>query len=488
MRHVLVLVGAVAIALGVLGPAGGAGSKYGGVLTVGLFAGDPDSLDPSLLRNLSAVEIADSYCERLYVFNGKADVVPQLAAALPTISKDKLTYTIPLRKGILFNDGTPFNAQAVVTTIQRDLTLPGSSRAGNLSAIGSVSATEPTTVVVHLSSRYGPFLDTLATADGMIESPAQIAKLGANFGNDPVCVGPFMFDHRDPGVDVTVVKSPYYYAQGAVHFDKIVFESATDAPAALAALEAGDLQVIDSVPPSELPAIAENTSLRVIQRQALGYESIMFNLATPFGSNAKLRQAFEEAIDRNALVKVVYGGHAEPGCTPIAPQSPYYVDVPCTPYDPADARKLVGTSGVPNPTVHLLTSNASIRVLLAQFIQAEEAAVGINVVIDPELTPTVNARWASGDYEATIRPNQPGSVPDRIVYSALTTSGNTNFSGYSNPRLDLILANARKATSLAALKTLYRAAYQIVLADRPMIFLDHTVTFSAFSSAVTGSS
>src|SRR5262249_26064319 len=148
--------------------------------------------------------------------------------ALPTISADKLTYTIPLRKGIVFNDGTPFNAAAVAATIQRDQTIPGSSRASDFSAVDSVTAAGPYTAVFHLKTRFTPLTAILAGGSGYILSPTQVAKLGANFGTDPMCVGPFTFDNRVAGDSVTVVKSPYYYNRGAVHLDKIVFKVASD--------------------------------------------------------------------------------------------------------------------------------------------------------------------------------------------------------------------------------------------------------------------
>src|SRR5262249_48927826 len=147
-------------------------------------------------------------CESLYTLDAKLDIVPWLAAALPVISQDRLTYTIPLRKGIVFNDGTPFDAAAVVTTVQRDMTLPGSPQAANLPAIDTVPASGPLTVVIHLKERYSPLAAGLQLP---IMSPAQLAKLGSSFGTNPVCVGPFMFDSRVPGDSVTVIKSPYYY-------------------------------------------------------------------------------------------------------------------------------------------------------------------------------------------------------------------------------------------------------------------------------------
>jgi peptide/nickel transport system substrate-binding protein len=125
-------------------------------------------------------------CERLYDLDAKGDVVPRLAAALPAISKDKLTYTIPLRHGIRFNDGTPFNAQAVATTIERDINLPTSTRASDFSPVDTITAPRPDTLVIHLKSRFMPHLATLATNDGVIMSSAQLSKLGTNFGSNPV--------------------------------------------------------------------------------------------------------------------------------------------------------------------------------------------------------------------------------------------------------------------------------------------------------------
>jgi peptide/nickel transport system substrate-binding protein len=151
-----------------------------------------------------------------------------------------------------------------------------------------------------------------------------------------------------------------------------------------------------------------------------------------------------------------------------------------------DARKLVAQSGYPNPTVHLLTSTLTRNTQLAQFIQAEEAAVGINVVIDSVDNPTSVSREESGSFDAQIEGWSGSPATDRNVYQFVATSGSRNFGGYSNPRLDLILDNSRKAITTKALKTLYHAALQIVLADRPIIFLDHAIIYAAVSTSVKG--
>src|SRR4051794_36251535 len=143
----------------------------GGTLVVGVGSGDPGNLDPSLSSSFAAAEIYKAMCERLYDYDSKQRLVPELAAALPKISNHRLTYTIPLRHGVRFNDGTPFNAPSVVTTIERDLTIPGGTRRGNLSPIVDIEAPSPYSVVIRLATRYTPLTKELASADGVIMSP-----------------------------------------------------------------------------------------------------------------------------------------------------------------------------------------------------------------------------------------------------------------------------------------------------------------------------
>jgi peptide/nickel transport system substrate-binding protein len=477
--------------------------RYGGVLVVGLSRGAPGSLDPTFLSNVSTVEVLRTICQRLYDFDARSRVVPELAAQLPTISPDKLTYTIPLRQGIEFNDGTPFNAQAVKATIERDIKLPRSSRAGDYQPVISVTAPSRYTVVITLSSPYTPMTKVLASADGVIMSPTQLEKLGDNFGTDPVCVGPFMFENRDVNYSVTVVKSPYYYRRRDVHLDKVVYMAETDANAAVATLRAGGLQALDSIPSTSVSTLEHAEGLRVMHAESLGFVAVFVNMGNthgigslPYGtannalaSSPKLRQAFEEAIQRKTLNRVVFGGRELPGCTPVSRASPTFAaldeGIKCTPYDPAGARKLVAASGIANPTVHLLTPNQSEMLRLATFIQAEERAVGIDVVIDSTDMATGIALTNQGKFDAYLGSWSGSPDTDRQFFQFLATKGSLNRSGYSNPRLDTILANARMATKDKKIASLYRAAQRIILADRPMIYLYHPIVYAAVAANVS---
>jgi peptide/nickel transport system substrate-binding protein len=475
-------------------------AKNGGTITVGLTNGEPDALDPTLARTLSGREVFLTFCEKLYDLNSKAQIVPQLAASLPSISKDKLTVTIKLRTGIKFNDGTPFNADAVVKTMQRDQTLKGSARSSEISPVDSVTASGASTVVFHLKTPYSPLTAQLADRAGMIMSPAQIDKLGDKFATNPICVGPFTFDNRVAGDTITVTKSPYYYAKKNVHLDKIIFKVENDASAAAAALKAGDLQALDGIASTELQGVVHTSSLRVIKQTGLGYQGLTLNLGnkngllkpysnvgTPIAANEKLREAFEMAIDRRAMNKVVFGGTVLPGCTPISPSSAWYdASVKCTPYNPAKAKQLVQQSGVNNPTVHLMVPTGSVALRQAQFMQSEEEAVGIHLVIDSTDFVTSLSKADAGTYD-TFQVGWSGRVdPDGNIYQFVGTTGSQNDSGYTNPRLDLILNNARKAATENARKTLYRAAQKIILADRPLIYLYHPVTRAGINKSLKG--
>jgi len=238
-------VGAGLLALLISATAGASGKqavkfKAGGTLTVAMTNGEPDALDPTLARTFSGREVFLTICEKLYDLDAHTNIVPQLAAALPKVSSNKLSVTIPLRHGIKFNDGTPFNSAAVVKTMTRYLTFKGSVRASELSAVTKVTAKGKYAVVFHLKAAYSPLTAQLADRSGMILSPKQMSKLGANFARDPICVGPYMYKNRVAGDSITVVKSPYYYAKKKVHLSKIIFKVENDSAAAAAGLKAGD--------------------------------------------------------------------------------------------------------------------------------------------------------------------------------------------------------------------------------------------------------
>jgi peptide/nickel transport system substrate-binding protein len=489
---------AVVCGLVALAPASAGTQRYGGTLVVGVWAGEANSLDPTVGNSQSRVPI-DTMCLKLYEYadnHGRLELDPVLAAAPPALSADKLRYTIRLKRGLLFNDGTPFNAQAVIATYQRYVSYPGSLWAGDFAGVDSVTASGPYAVVYHLTQR-----DSTFSGNMYVLSPTALSKEGANFAANPICVSPFMFDHRVIGDNVTLVKSPYYYKRSAVYLDKIVFKTIPDPAAAVAALEAGDVQ-LTMVDPTLLPTVQQDSSLRVLSAPQFQWFGIVINIGnrngvgnlpytnvgTPLAQSPTLRQAFEEAIDRTTLNKVVFDGLYRPSCTLIPAADTLWYEqtkVRCTPYDPVGARKLVARSGFPTPiTVHLLIGNNSEQLRLAQFVQAEEAAVGFNVVIDAVDQPTLRPRAGSGQFDTALIGSATDPEPNTLITRGLDTVSTVNYGGYSNPRLDYVLKNGLLASSLKARAVNYRVAQQIVHDDRPIIVLYARSGIYAFNASL----
>ena len=336
-------------------------------------------------------------CQQLYDYDAKLQLVPVLAAALPVLSKDKLSYTIQLRKGIQFNDGTPFNAQAVVTTVQRFMTYPGSVARQRLRvrrqrhrvrAVHGRLPPEGAGLDVHRRQPVRPLADAAGQARRQLRDATRSASARS------------CSTTASPATTSRVIKSPYYYDQKDVYLDKIVFKPMPDAAAAAAALKAGDIQVLDSglddgarrrpadLEPAGDPGATSSAGRASSSTSATRTASATCRTRTWARRSRRARSCGRRSRRRSTattLNKVVFGGLYQPSCTPSRRRTP-----PGTtrrrsrarPTTPKHAKKLVAASGFPNPTVHLLTTNTTDRLRLAQFIQAQEAAVGINVVID----------------------------------------------------------------------------------------------------------
>ena len=277
VRSALGAVAIVALALALVAVAGASTGQHssvaapaaGATLTIGL-AEEPDALDPTLARTFVGRIVFLSFCEKLYDINAKLDIVPQLAASLPKVSGAGKTVTIALRKGIKFNDGTPFNAAAVKTSLDRHKSLAKSARASELTPLDSVTTSGSSTVVLHLSAPFAPLTSLLADRSGMIMSPQALNGSGA-FASNPVCVGPFSFVSRTAGDRIVLKKSTFYYAKSKVNLGGIVYRIVNEPSAMAANLRSHDIDVADRLASTNLPTIRSDSSLRLIKATTLGY-------------------------------------------------------------------------------------------------------------------------------------------------------------------------------------------------------------------------
>jgi peptide/nickel transport system substrate-binding protein len=491
-------------AMGLLA-SGAAGSvstenKAGGTLTIAL-AEDPDALDPTLARTFVGRMVFLHMCEKLYDLNAKLEIVPQLAAAMPSLSADKKTMTIRIRRGVRFNDGTPLTAQAVKISLDRHRTLRGSARASEISPITSVETVGNNTVRLRLNARFSPLTAQLADRAGMILSPKQIEALGDRFASNPVCVGAFRFVSRTAADRIVLDKSPFYYARNKVKLNRIVFRIITDTGARAANLRSHDIDVLDRIASTDLPAIQRDKSLTVIKATGIGYQGISINVGnkngigkpfenvgTPLASKQFVRQAFELSLDRNTINRVVFGGTVVPGCLPVPRASPYYdPSIKCPARNVSRARQLLQRAGVQTPvTIRLMIGTDQVAARLGQVIQSMAGEAGFRVELQPTEFVTALRRQDQGNYDS-FAVGWSGRVdPDGNVYQFAHSKGSLNNLGWGSPRMDLLLDNARKAATPAARKKLYSSAFKILRSQLPLIYLWHPVNRHGVTGTVKG--
>ncbi|MBQ1020118.1 hypothetical protein KBX71_19920 [Micromonospora sp. D93] len=482
-------------------PADPAAVKQGGKLVIALSA-EPDALDPTLSRSLYSRYVFQAMCQKLYDVNEQAQVVPQLATALPTTSGDGRTVTIPLRPGVRFADGTAFDSAAVKATLQRHLTNARSARKSELGPIDGVDTPDAQTVVLRLKQPFAPLLGALADRAGMIMSAQALRTRGDDFASAPVCVGPFKFAKRVPQNSIEVVRDPNYYDASKVHLDSISWRILTDASIRAANLRSGDAQVADSISTQDVASLRQDAAVSVLQSQSLGYQGLTINVGNvdgvgtaakpinrPLAQNAKVRQAFEHAIDRKALVDAVFNGLHAAACSPISPASTFSSAEAqtCPAHDPAKAKQLLAEAGVQTPyAVTMLASNTPDTLRLAQALQSMVKDGGFDLKINPVEYSSLLDEQDRGNFEL-LQLGWSGRIdPDANITNFVGTGASQNVAGYSNPQLDTLLTQARQAGDVEERRKLYGQAVTVLQQDDALIYLYRQRNLTAVSKQIQG--
>lgn len=449
---------------------------------------DADTLDPTFGQTLGGRQVFANLCEKLYDINKNAEVVPQLAAALPTLSADGLTVTIALRKGVVFNDGTPFNAEAVKTTLDRDREAPRSARKGELALVQEVTAKDENTVVLTLKSPYVPLAAVLADRAGMILSPKALEKLGDKFGDDPVCVGPFSFVKRVVGDRIELKKSSFYYDADQVHIKSIIMHPIPDSSVRVANFRSGDLDIIDRIPAPDYKSLSGLKQVKTLSVPSLGHDSVELNTVSGPFKDVKVRQAFSLSIDREQINKTVYGGLYTASCQPLSKTSPYfYKDLTCPPRNVDAARTLLKDAGLQLPVeVTLLGTNDTLNTRRMELIQAQAKDAGFTVKVQPSEVGTLISSGAAGNFDAIILTWSGRVDPDANISVFQATDGSQNFAKASDPEIDRLLSEAKGAASVAKRTDLYRQVWDLAMVRSSEVVMVIPAILVGYQNSVSG--
>jgi peptide/nickel transport system substrate-binding protein len=475
-------------------------AQRGGELVVALSE-EPDALDPSLARTFVGRIVFANMCEKLYDNNAELEVVPQLAAELPEISEDGLTVTIPIREGVTFNDGTPLDAAAVKTSLERHKTLDGSARTSELAPVVGIEVVDPMTVRLRLAQPFAPLTSILADRAGMIMSPTQLEALGPNFADEPVCVGPFEFVERRAGDAIVLERAEEYYDADVVKLDRLVFKIIAQGPVRAANLRSGEVQMAERLDTTSLAAIEADPNLKLVSATSIGYQGITINVgnvagvsapfgerAEPLASDPRIREAFELSLDRDVINKVVFNGRFQPGCSPLSPDSPYQPpNVNCGKRDVAAAKALLAEAGVQTPVpVQLMLATDPVTLRLGQVIQTMAKEAGFDVQVQPTEFVTSLDLAEQGKFD-TFQIGWSGRIdPDGNLFNFHHTDGNLNYSGASDPEIDRLLEAGRTTTDTAERKQIYAQLIQAIRERKNIIYLYHQNLFTGADADLVG--
>lgn len=296
-------------------PQANAAPKAGGAWTIGI-AQEPDTLDPHVTGAAITQAIMRNVCDPLIAKDLNGKYVPGLASAW-TVSTDGLTWDFTLRSDVTFQDGTPFNADAVKASLDR-IKDPATKSAGASSALGpvaSVIVTGPHAVQLKLSQPFAPLLDGLTNSGFIaIVSPAALAKAGSDFGRKPVSTGPFMIDEWQSGDHITLKKNPNYkwapsflHQGGAAYLDSIKFRIIVEDASRTASFQAGEINEL-TVPSTDVDSIKQSGQYWTVDFLRKGVTFLEFNVTKAPFDNLQVRQAFNSAVDKQAVLNAAVQG------------------------------------------------------------------------------------------------------------------------------------------------------------------------------------
>jgi peptide/nickel transport system substrate-binding protein len=454
---------------------------------------DPDVLDPTLARTYVGRIVFASLCDKLFDIDEQLRIVPQLATGHEW-SADSRALTIRLRPGVRFHDGEAMDAEAVKLSLDRHLTLQGSFRRSEINVVQSVAVVDPLTVRLDLSVPFAPLIAQLTDRAGMVMSPKALREAGAQFGSRPVCAGPFRFVERVAQDRIVLERFEGYWDRANIHVERVVFQPIQDTTVLLANLQAGQLDLVERVNPTDGAAIRRDRRLRLVGGDELGYNGITINVGngerarSPLGQSAKVREALELSIDREVINQVVYAGEFVASAQWVPPNSPFFLkDLPMPARDVARARRLLAEAGTPNPVVNLMIPNNPDLRQVGEVIQSMARESGFDVRLQATEFASALQAAARGDFEAFLVGWSGRSDPDGNIYSFATCKGGQNDGRYCDAEVDRLLDEARAVPDAAQRIAIYRKVAALYLErDRGRIYLWHRKNLFAHSARLQG--
>jgi peptide/nickel transport system substrate-binding protein len=486
MRRPAVLIAALALIVLLAACSTGSrvdlGGQSAGNLTAAI-AGEPDQLDPQKSTAYFSFEVLENVFDTLVEPDDNLEMRPALAQSWQ-VSPDQLTWTFHLRPGVTWHDGSPFSAADVVYSYRRiiDQKLAGVDK---LSAVRDIRAPDPHTVVIDVAHPTPNLLTNIGGFKGMAIVQRHNVETG-QIATHPVGTGPFAFTQRKSGDSITLTANKNYWGT-APKITGVTFRFISEPSTALSALQAGEIDWTDAIPPQRVEQLKSDDSIHLAVTPSNDYWYLALNEARRPWNDVRVRQAIAYGIDRTSIVQATSYGTATANQLAIPKGNPWY-----TPYDryrhDADRAKgllrqaVVGTQNLDM----LVTSEYPETVTAAQIIADNLAALGITVNIRTVDFATWLDEQNSGHFDMLMMGWLGNIDPDDFYYAQHHTGGSSNAQKFSDPEVDRLLDAARTETDHATRRDDYAKAATIIADKASYIYLYNPSVIQGWSTNLTG--
>ncbi len=459
---------------------------------------EPTCLDPHVAGDMPQVFVAQQYLDSLVSMDSNGQIGPWLAKSWE-VSDDGLRYTFHLRHDVRFTDGTPLNAAAVKANLDHmaNPKTQSSTAGGYIRQYRSTEALDDYTAVVHLATPYAAFLEVLAQGFLGIQSPTALTRGRDENCESPVGSGPFKVVRWERQNQVVLARNPdYNWApptakhQGPAYLEGIVWKFIQEPSVRFASLQAGEVDVIEALPPESHEAARRNPDLELIIAQRPGNPTNgTFNMRRVPFDDLGVREAFVRSADVEGALKSVYFGEFPRAGGPLSVATPFYsADFEHgQDYDPARAAQLLDQAGWTGRdaegyrtkdgkrlqvTVLIGTRTPPSEQTLWEQVQATTRQVGFDLVMEQMSDVQVTARQAAWDYDIRIgywNTNTPDVL--RIIFSSafIQPAGvggyHQNTAGYADAGFDALIESALATQDAEQRRQIYHRAQQQIAAQ-----------------------
>ncbi len=455
-----------------------------------------ETFDPPVVNDNNSEEVNSMVYDNLLRLTPELKIKGQLAEKWET-SQDGMAWTFWIRKGVKFHDGTELDAEAVKSNFDRWLGPEKPFKSNSLFApvVKSVEVVDKYRMRLHLKAPFSSLPAYLAHPAAAIGSPTHFKKHGVNVAANPSGSGPFQFKEWVKGDHVTLVRNENYW-DGAPYLDGIIIKPVSEESTRVMQLQAGQIHVATQIPPEVLPQLKKDPKLSLyITPTNIGLYVTINNTKKPF-NDIRVRQAMNYAVDKEAVIRDLYQGMADPMSSVNAPillgayqPRPYE-------YNPARAKKLLAEAGYPNGfscSQWVVAGRYAKYDELSQLIQNYLGVVGIKTELKTiELAAyEIESRQPpeKAKYDMFLAKWAPSTGEARWqLYAAWTRErwplAGANRALYSNPVFDRLVELATKAPNDELRDQYLRGAQTILAEDAPCVPICALKTVNAASKKV----